>query len=253
MTERKTISVEEFEKKGRRSFLTGLGAAALGIGGITRINADVDRRIPSALRTVMDWNGSLWQTLARDGALEPTFDHSEAEDLIFNGRWGVRDDDGNPLPLDLENFAIEVVGPNNEALASVTMDQIQELPYEEMTVVHKCVEGWSQKVTWGGTPFSNFAALFPEEMTQLPVVGMETPDGVYQVSLDMDSMMHPQTLLAWDLNREPLTSDHGAPVRLATPLKYGIKQIKRIGRVQFAAERTLDYWEERGYDWYAGL
>ena len=251
--ERKTISVEEFEKKGRRSFLTGLGAATLGIAGITRINSDVDRRIPSALRTVMDWNGSLWQSLYREDALEPTFDHSEAEDLIFNGRWGVRDNDGNPLPLDLENYRVEVVGPNEEAIASVTIDEIQELPYEEMTVVHKCVEGWSQIATWGGTRFSNFAALFPEEMTQLPIVGMETPDGVYQVSLDMDSMMHPQTMLAWDLNREPLTSDHGAPLRLATPLKYGIKQIKRVGRIQFAAERTLDYWEERGYDWYAGL
>ena len=66
-------------------------------------------------------------------------------------------------------------------------------------------------------------------------------------------MLHPQTLITWDMNREPLTSDHGAPIRLTTPLKYGIKQIKRIGRVQFSEERTLDYWEERGYDWYAGL
>ena len=250
--ERKTLSVEEFEKKGRRSFLTGLGVAGLGIGGITQINSDVDRRIPSALRTVLDFNGSVWDTIGREGALEPTFDHSEAEDLIFNGRWGVRDNDGNPLPLDLENYRVEVLGPNQETLDSLTIDRIQELPFEELTVVHKCVEGWSQKVTWGGTRFSNLAALFPE-MGEQPFVAMETPDGVYQVSLDMKSMMHPQTLLAWELNREPLDSDHGAPLRLATPLKYGIKQIKRVGQIQFSSERTIDYWEERGYDWWAGL
>ena len=251
--ERKIISAEEFEKKGRRSFLTGLTAAGLGIGGLQAINSSVDRRIPTALRAVHDVNGAIWQGLFREGALEPTFDPSEAEELIFNGRWGVRDDNGDPLPLDLENYRIEVAGPNNEVLDSLTIDQIQALPYEEMTVVHKCVEGWSQKVTWGGTRFSNVAAMFPAEMTQLPVVGLQTPDNVYHVSLDMDSMMHPQTLLTWDLNGAPLTSDHGAPIRLTTPLKYGIKQIKRIGRVQFSEELTLDYWEERGYDWYAGL
>jgi len=252
MVKRKTISADEFEKKGRRSFLTGLGAFGLGAAGITKINSDVDRRIPSALRAVHDVNGAIWQGLFRDGALEPTFDPSEAEDLIFNGRWGVRDGDGDPLPLDLENYRIEIAGPNDEVLDSVSMDVIHDLPFEELTVVHKCVEGWSQIVTWGGTRFSNFAALYPE-MSQQPIVGLQTPDNVYQVSLDMDSMMHPQTLLAWELNGEPLTSDHGAPVRLATPLKYGIKQIKRVGRIQFASERTLDYWEERGYDWYAGL
>ena len=242
MKERKVISVEEFEKKGRRSFLTGLGAATVGVAGITGLNVTPDRRIPSIMRSVMDFNGDLWQSLYREQALAATFDHSEAEDLIFNGRWGVRDDEGEPLPLDLENYRVEVAGPGNEVLASMTIDEIQELPYEEMTIVHKCVEGWSQKVTWGGTRFSNFAALFPE-MMQLPVVGLETPDNVYHVSLDMDSMLHPQTLITWDMNREPLTSDHGAPIRLTTPLKYGIKQIKRIGRVQFSEERTLDYWE----------
>ena len=213
MKERKVISVEEFEKKGRRSFLTGLGAATVGVAGITGLNVTPDRRIPSIMRSVMDFNGDLWQALYREQALAATFDHSEAEDLIFNGRWGVRDDEGEPLPLDLENYRVEVAGPGNQVLASMTVDEIQELPYEEMTIVHKCVEGWSQKVTWGGTRFSNFAALFPE-MMQLPVVGLETPDNVYHVSLDMDSMLHPQTLITWDMNREPLTSDHGAPIRL---------------------------------------
>ena len=148
MKERKVISVEEFEKKGRRSFLTGLGAATVGVAGITGLNVTPDRRIPSIMRSVMDFNGDLWQALYREQALAATFDHSEAEDLIFNGRWGVRDDEGEPLPLDLENYRVEVAGPGNQVLASMTVDEIQELPYEEMTIVHKCVEGWSQKVTW---------------------------------------------------------------------------------------------------------
>ena len=51
----------------------------------------------------------------------------------------------------------------------------------------------------------------------------------------------------------PLDQEHGAPLRLATPLKYGIKQLKRIGVVRFADVRPADYWAERGYDYYAAL
>ena len=64
--------------------------------------------------------------------------------------------------------------------------------------------------------------------------------------------MHPQTLLAYELNGQPLTIEHGAPLRIASPLKYGIKQIKRIGRIEFTDERPKDYWGEQGYDWYSG-
>jgi len=55
------------------------------------------------------------------------------------------------------------------------------------------------------------------------------------------------------MNGAPLTSEHGAPLQLVIPVKYGIKNIKRIGSIRFTAERPTDYWAERGYDWFAGL
>ena len=54
------------------------------------------------------------------------------------------------------------------------------------------------------------------------------------------------------LLREPLKPEHGSPLRLASPTKYGIKLIKRIGRIEFTNERPRDYWAESGYDWYSG-
>jgi DMSO/TMAO reductase YedYZ molybdopterin-dependent catalytic subunit len=54
------------------------------------------------------------------------------------------------------------------------------------------------------------------------------------------------------MNHQPLTSEHGAPLRLVIPVKYGIKYIKWIGTIRFTDERPADYWAERGYDWYAG-
>jgi len=83
---------------------------------------------------------------------------------------------------------------------------------------------------------------------------LSTPDGVFNVGLDMPSILHSQTMLTTHLQREPLTSEHGAPLRLTTPLKYGTKQIKRIGVIQFSdTQPENDYWTVRGYDWYAAL
>ena len=65
--------------------------------------------------------------------------------------------------------------------------------------------------------------------------------------------MHPQTLLAFEMNGENLRLKNGAPLRLVIPVKYGIKNIKRIGKIFFSDQRPPDYWAEQGYDWYAGL
>ena len=67
---------------------------------------------------------------------------------------------------------------------------------------------------------------------------METPDGQYYVGLDMESALHPQTLLCYEMNGKPLEPEHGAPLRLVIPVKYGIKNIKHIGKIKFTDERT---------------
>lgn len=147
----------------------------------------------------------------------------------------------------------------------LTIDDIKKLPRTEMTTELKCIEGWSIVVSWAGVRFSDFMAKFqprtksgndpniannPQDLA--PYVAMITPNQGYYVGLDMPSMMHPQTLLAYEMNGAPLAIEHGAPLRLVTPTKYGIKHIKRIGRIEFTTERPPDFWAEQGYDWYSG-
>ena len=84
-------------------------------------------------------------------------------------------------------------------------------------------------------------------------VAMLTPNEGYYVGLDMASALHPQTLLCYEMNGEPLALEHGAPLRLVIPVKYGIKNLKRIGTITYTDQKPADYWAEQGYDWYAGL
>ena len=82
----------------------------------------------------------------------------------------------------------------------------------------------------------------------------QSADGYYS-SWDIASTLHPQTLLAYEKNGEPLPVDNGAPLRLASPIKLGYKQSKWVTRVTFTSNlsRFQGYWEDQGYEWFAGL
>lgn len=248
--QRPSIDPSDLRAQSRRSFLGGGAAALAGVVGWRWLQGrPADNGIPDVLRAGHEANESLWRAISREQALAPTFDRSESSILRVNGRRGLDDE------IDLDTWSLQVLAPDGKTLGRHTLDEITVLPKVEMTVEHKCVEGWSHIVTWGGTPFANFAELYREDLGgELPkFVSLHTPDRRYYVGLDIESMRNPQMLLAWELEGEALSQEHGAPLRLATPNKYGTKCIKRIGTIQFSHEQPTDFWFERGYDWYAQL
>jgi DMSO/TMAO reductase YedYZ molybdopterin-dependent catalytic subunit len=162
-------------------------------------------------------------------------------------------DIGMESKIDLAAWKLEVCKSNGEQLL-ITIDQLKALPKTEIVFDFKCVEGWDQIQHWGGVSFADFIKHFNlDAETKLDYVGMETPDKKYYVGLDMDSAMHPQTLLAYEMNEQPVPIKHGAPLRLIIPVKYGVKNLKRIGSISFSNTRPRDYWAEVGYDYYLGL
>ena len=82
---------------------------------------------------------------------------------------------------------------------------------------------------------------------------------LYYESLDLHQARHPQTLLALRLNDAPLDPDHGAPVRLRVPTQLGYKSAKWIARIEVVGSFSTiaggrgGYWEDEGYEWYAGI
>lgn len=137
---------------------------------------------------------------------------------------------------------------------NVSLDDLKKLPKTEIVYDFKCVEGWDQIQYWGGVSFADFISHYNlQDEAGLKYVGFITPDRQYYVGIDMPSATHPQTILAYEMNAQPLTLPHGFPLRLILPVKYGIKNLKRIGSISFHSERPPDYWAERGYDYYSGL
>ncbi|HEY4194069.1 MAG TPA: molybdopterin-dependent oxidoreductase [Mucilaginibacter sp.] len=162
-------------------------------------------------------------------------------------------DIGSEGKLPPENWKLHVKKISGEIL-QISLDEIMALPKTGITYDFKCVEGWDQISHWEGIKFQDFITHYQlHEETKLGYVSFETPDKQYYVGIDMPSAMHPQTLLAYQMNDELLNGQHGQPLRLIIPLKYGIKNLKRIGTIAFSDSRPRDYWAEKGYDYYSGL
>ena len=137
------------------------------------------------------------------------------------------------------------------------LEDVTRFPRQELVTQFKCIEGWSQVVHWAGVRLADLIAAYPPAKKadgSLPkYVYMETPDGDYYCGFDLKVCMHPQSLLVTDMMGRPLGQWHGAPLRLHMPIKYGYKQIKRIGLIAYTDMLPDDYWTKLGYDWYAGL
>lgn len=248
----------EMFRRSLRTFLIGGASAAVGFLGWRWMPDEAKDRL---LRRTLEFNESVSRIFYRPTRLAPEFRADQVSPPRANGFAGMEKE------LDPAAWKLTLAGLDGEAGEVVlSLDDIKALPRTEMITELMCIEGWSVIVQWAGVRFSDLAANYlpktidgsrpditnhPEKL--LPYVSMATPDNGYFVGWDLASILHPQTLLAYEMNGRPLLPEHGAPLRLASPTKYGIKQIKRIGRIEFTADRPRDYWAENGYDWYAGL
>ncbi len=239
----------EMARKTRRAFLVGGVAALAGTGAWSWLRSRrLDDGVPWPLRIGLRTNEQFWRDFFGRNRLARTFAPGSVESPRPNGSAGLDDDVDPDWKLTVDGIA------DADEPLSLTVAEIKALPKIEMITELKCIEGWSRVLKWGGVRFQDFVAKYaPGQASQNGYVALETPDREYYVGLDLASALHPQTLLCYEMNDQPLAPEHGAPLRLVIPVKYGIKNLKRIGRIAFSSSRPPDYWAERGYDYYAGF
>lgn len=154
--------------------------------------------------------------------------------------------------LDPATFRLTIDG-EVEIPMQLSLADIQKIPLTSMVIRHICVEGWSAIVQWGGVRLIDLAKLVKPK-AQAQYVFFESADTFYE-SWDIASVLHPQTLLAYQKNGAPISIDNGAPLRLASPVKLGYKQSKWVTRITFMNQLRPQkgYWEDQGYEWFGGI
>jgi len=145
----------------------------------------------------------------------------------------------------------------------ISLAAIKEIPARTQITRHDCVEGWSAIGKWTGVPLGDLMhKVQPLPNARYAVFYCADVDDeglAYYESMAIQDCYHPQTILAYELNGKPLDVPHGAPLRLRFERQLGYKQAKYVERIELVeslsgiASGKGGYWEDQGYEWYAGI
>ena len=232
---------KKFARINRRELLKLTPVIALGAFAIPKLQVPL-------LKAGLGFSDWASARLFRSGHRAPIFADSE---LTPFARFPINDYDVDDPGVDLDKWTLTVGGAVNKP-GEYTLAQVQALPKVRQNTRHVCVEGWDVIGCFGGGRLADFLTTIGADPTAR-FVTVECADDYYE-SLDMATAMHPQTLLCYEMYDQPLTREHGAPLRLQIPTKIGYKQAKYLThlKVTHVLER-VGYWEDQGYSGFYGL
>lgn len=248
-----------------------LQRALTALGGLTMSACD---RLAESQRvnSMLDWGEDLNQRVQRVllGRKALAREYSEKDiSREFRANGTINPDTPEYNALAKTAFAgwQLLVGGLVERPLRLSLEELRGMPARTQITRHDCVEGWSCIGKWQGVQLSHliaraglksnarFLAFYCADTLELTLDGT----GQYYETIDLVDAMHPQTLLAYAMNDQPLDIPHGAPLRLRLERQLGYKMAKYVMRIE--AIDSFDklgrgkggYWEDRGYQWYAGI
>lgn len=238
---RQILTHRKFAQMSRRELLKVAPVLLLGAFAIPSLQE-------SLLKKGLGFSDWASARLFRSGHLAPAFADS---DLTPFEKFPINDYDVDDPGVDFESWSLTVAGavqkPGDYKLAD-----IEALRRIRQNTRHVCVEGWDVIGRFGGARLSDFLSMIGADTTA-KFVTVSCADDYYE-SLDMATALHPQTLLCYEMYDQPLTREHGAPLRLNIPTKIGYKQAKYLTGLKVTnVLEKVGYWEDQGYSGFYGL
>jgi len=249
----------------RRSFLTSAvaSASALALAGCDNLSRT--EWFPKVLNSVEPLNEALAKLVGRKALAQEFSERDRSPSFRSNGSDDPGTDQYNAWVQNrFANYTL-AVGGLCETPGKFTLADLRALPSRTQITRHDCVEGWSAIAKWKGTRLSAILdAVKPKPEARYVMFYCADPmssDGtdLYYESIDFDDARHEQTILAYDLNDAPLPVPNGAPIRLRVERQLGYKHAKFVTGLEFVSSFDKiaggkgGYWEDQGYQWYAGI
>ncbi len=252
----------------RRSLLLGAvqGAGLLLLSGCEKAfnSLQQNRKFLSLLESAEGANQHLQRLLTGKNKLAQEFTEQDISRYFKPN--------GNPPPITMDYTAdaakqwpawrLEISGSVKQP-ARFSLPELRSMPSRTQITRHDCVEGWSAIAKWKGVPLTEIMRrVQPTPEAKYAVFHcMDTDDSGahYYESIDLLDAHHPQTILAYEMNDRALPIEHGAPLRLRIETQLGYKHAKYIRKIDFVASYENiaagkgGYWEDQGYEWYAGI
>ncbi|MFP2928184.1 molybdopterin-dependent oxidoreductase [Pyxidicoccus sp. 3LG] len=226
----------------RRTVLLGVGTSTLAASA-----CDSSRPRTGFLGAMERFNARVQSALFDEEQLAPELPASEATPPGDFPQYFISDS----VPRAPSGWGLKIGGLVQRP-GVLSVEDLQRLPRTEYRIRHHCVEGWSAVASWHGVSVRELASHVGAD-PKAGYVEFRSFDSGYYSSWDRPSAFHPQTILAYGMNGQPLPPEHGAPLRLYSAVKLGYKMVKYLTEVNFLPEPTGGYWEDRGYEWFAGV
>jgi DMSO/TMAO reductase YedYZ molybdopterin-dependent catalytic subunit len=255
----------------RAAIVAGFGAAGYLVANTNALT--LNPAMAKVFGAVEDWTLLAQRVLLSSDRLAPEYQRSDISPVFKpNGTLNPNTDVYNGhVAANFSTWRLNITGLVSNPM-SLSMAEIRRLPARTQITKHDCVEGWTAIGMWTGVQLGlllKAAGIDPkaryvvfhcaDNLTGEPAKGGEQSPGQYYESIDLKDAFHPQTLIAYALNGNPLDVPHGAPLRLRVERQLGYKQAKYIASIQVTdsfkniAGGKGGYWEDRGYEWYAGI
>jgi DMSO/TMAO reductase YedYZ molybdopterin-dependent catalytic subunit len=235
------LDARKFKSVNRRELLKLTPVVALGAFVIPKLQAPL-------LKAGLGFSDWASARLFRNGHLAPTFSESE---LTPFAKFPINGYDIDDPEVDLENWTLTVSGDVQKP-GAYALSQFKQLPRVSQNTRHVCVEGWDVIGNFSGARLSDFLKMIGADLNAR-FIALQCADDYYE-SLDMATALHPQTLLCYEMYGQPLTREHGAPLRLTIPTKVGYKQAKYLTELKVTSVlQRVGYWEDQGYSSFYGL
>ena len=252
----------------RRQLLRGAlaGVGAFSLAGCDRLSRN--ESVVDVLKSAQHLSQGAHKLVAGRKAMAQEFTQADvAAHFRSNGTLMPRDADYQALLKNgFADWKLEI-GGLVEKPSAFTLAKLRAMPSRTQITRHDCVEGWSSIGKWKGVPLAHLLEQVRPLANARYVLfrcadSMEDPaagDSRYYESVDLDDAYHVQTVLAYDLNDQPLPVSNGAPLRARIERQLGYKHAKYLMKVELieSFERLRGgsggYWEDNGYEWYAGI
>ena len=252
----------------RRNWLRAGVTSLLGVGVAGCDKLTQSQEVNRVLDGAETWNRRVHGLLVGDRALAREYDASAiSTDFRANGTTNPDSEVYQQhLAAGFADWRLEIGGLVEHPL-SLSLSDLKAAPARSQITRHDCVEGWSSIAQWKGArlgpileraklkPQARYLAFFCADTLEMTLDGT----GDYYETIAVQDAFHPQTILAYEKNHQPLPVAHGAPIRLRLERQLGYKMAKYVMRIeaidsfQKLGRGKGGYWEDRGYQWYAGI
>jgi DMSO/TMAO reductase YedYZ molybdopterin-dependent catalytic subunit len=235
--------VADFNRRGVLRGTLTLGALSF----LTGCDVSENDSVQNALRAVSSWNDGVQATIFRPEHQASTFSPSQVvKPPRFNAYYDIED----VKPVDGATWKLELAGLIKDK-RPWSLQQIYQLPEQELIIRHICVEGWDYIGQWSGPNLRAFLMRVGADLTAKYVYFVCNDD--FTESIDMASALHPQTILATKYAEAPIADPFGYPLRLRTAVKLGYKNAKWIRAIEVTNTFRETFWSKQGENWFAGI